>query len=96
MILGIVAGEASGDRLGAGLMAAVRRRRGDVRFIGVGGELMRAEGLECVAGMDRLAVNGFIEPVKRLPDLVGILRELVRTYARVQPDAFVGVVLNGC
>ena len=94
MILGIVAGEPSGDRLGAGLMAAIRRRRPDVRFVGIGGERMLAEGLECVVAMDRLAINGFVEPIRRLPDLVAILRTLLATYRREAPDAFIGVDFN--
>ena len=94
MILGILAGEPSGDRLGAGLMAAIRRRREDVRFVGIGGPMMMAEGLEQVAAMERLSVNGFIEPVKRLPDLVRILRLLLRTFRDLEPDAFIGVDFN--
>lgn len=98
MILGILAGEPSGDRLGAGLMAALRRvleaRGEEVRFVGIGGPRMLAEGLEPVADMDRLSINGFVEPVKRLPDLVRILRTLLDTYRRLEPDAFIGVDFN--
>jgi lipid-A-disaccharide synthase len=95
MILGILAGEPSGDRLGAGLMAAVRKQhRGPVRFVGIGGPLMLAEGLESVVEMDRLSINGFIEPVKRLPDLVRVLRTLLATYRDLDLDAFIGVDFN--
>ena len=65
MILGILAGEPSGDRLGAGLMAAMKRRQPEIRFVGIGGPLMVAEGLEILVPMDRLTMNGFIEPLKR-------------------------------
>lgn len=75
-------------------MRAVRARRPDVRFVGIGGPLMLQEGLECLVPMERLAVNGFIEPVKRLPELVGILRKLLRTYRQLQPQAFIGVDFN--
>ncbi|MCB1683259.1 MAG: lipid-A-disaccharide synthase [Pseudomonadales bacterium] len=94
MIFGIVAGEASGDRLGAGLMRVLRQRQPGVRFVGIGGPLMLAEGLESLAHMDRLAVNGFVEPVRRLPDLVRLLRLLYRTFTQQQPTAFIGVDFN--
>jgi len=98
MIIGILAGEPSGDRLGAGLMRALKARRrdagGSVRFVGIGGPLMIAEGLECLVPMERLAVNGFVEPVKRLPELIRILRMLLRTYQQSPPDAFIGVDFN--
>ncbi len=94
MIIGILAGEPSGDRLGAGLMHSIRQRHADVRFVGIGGPLMVAAGLEPLVPMERLSVNGFIEPIKRLPDLVRILRLLLRTYSEVKPDAFIGVDFN--
>ncbi len=94
MIIGILAGEPSGDRLGAGLMRAMRSRQPDVRFVGIGGPLMLAEGLECLVPMERLAVNGFIEPVKRLPDLVRILKLLLERYRIEPPAAFIGVDFN--
>lgn len=94
MILGIVAGEPSGDRLGAGLMAAIRKRAPGVRFVGIGGPLMLAEGLESLVAMERLAMNGFVDPVARLPDLVRILRTLLATYRATPPDAFIGVDFN--
>ena len=98
MILGILAGEPSGDRLGAGLMRETRARLGsrgrDCRFVGIGGPLMVNEGLEVLVPMDRLAVNGFVEPVKRLPDLVRILRTLLTSYRELGPSAFIGIDFN--
>jgi len=94
MILGILAGEPSGDRLGAGLMKAVRARRPDVRFVGIGGPLMVEAGLDCLVPMERLSVNGFVEPIRRLPDLVRILKLLLDTYRREAPAAFIGVDFN--
>lgn len=91
---GILAGEPSGDRLGAGLMRAIKARCPDVEFVGIGGPQMIAEGLETLVPMERLAVNGFIEPIKRLPDLIRILRLLLRTFSAQQPDAFIGVDFN--
>ena len=99
MNIGILAGEPSGDRLGAGLMRALKAQcaasgRDPVRFVGIGGPLMLAEGLECLVPMERLAVNGFVEPIRRLPDLVRILRQLLDRYRREPPDAFIGVDFN--
>lgn len=94
MIIGILAGEPSGDRLGAGLMRALRARRRDVHFVGIGGPLMLAEGLECLVPMERLSVNGFVEPVKRLPELVRILRLLLARFRTEQPLAFIGIDFN--
>ncbi|MAT82715.1 MAG: lipid-A-disaccharide synthase [Gammaproteobacteria bacterium] len=92
--IGILAGEASGDNLGRGLMAALKARHGDVRFVGVGGPGMAAEGLESLAGMDELAVNGFVDPIRRLPALLRLLRHLIRRFDAEQPAVFVGVDFN--
>jgi len=89
-----VAGEASGDALGAGFMAAFRERYPDARFVGIGGAAMLREGLDCLVSMERLQVNGFVDPIRRLPELVAILRRLLREYDRVRPDVFVGVDFN--
>ncbi len=78
--VGIVAGEASGDILGARLMAAIRERRPDACFAGVGGEGMLAEGLDSLAPLEALSVNGFKDPLLRLPSLVRLLRALRRRF----------------
>jgi lipid-A-disaccharide synthase len=92
--IGILAGEASGDQLGRGLMAELKRQYPGARFIGIGGAGMIGEGLECLAPIDRLAVNGFVDPFLRLPDLVRLLRLLLRRFDAVRPDVFVGVDFN--
>lgn len=92
--IGIVAGEASGDTLGAGLMMALTRRYPDCTFTGIGGDRMLEQGLQSLVPMERLAVNGFVDPLKRLPDLVRILRLLVRTFTDDPPQVFVGVDFN--
>ena len=94
LTIGIVAGEASGDRLGAGLMRALSRRIDGVRFVGVGGEAMRSAGLESLADMDALAVNGFTEPLVKLPSLVRLLFGLRRSLLAERPAAFIGVDFN--
>ncbi len=93
-IIGILAGEASGDVLGRGLMRALQRRHPDARFVGIGGPGMVAEGLESLVPMDRLAVNGFVDPVRRLPDLLAILRLLLHAYGTLRPDVFIGIDFN--
>ncbi len=94
LTIGMVAGEASGDNLGRGLMAELKRRYPDARFLGIGGPGMLAEGLESLVPMDRLAVNGFVDPLRRLPELLRILRLLLRTFDARRPDVFVGVDFN--
>jgi lipid-A-disaccharide synthase len=94
MLIGILAGEASGDRLGAGLMRRLRRDLPSAEFVGVGGELMLAEGLQPVAPMDVFAMNGFAEPVRFLPRLVRVLRRLLSCYKQDKPVAFIGVDFN--
>lgn len=92
--IGIVAGESSGDALGSGLMRAIARHVPDVQFSGIGGERMLAEGLDGRADMSRLNVNGFVDPLKRLPDLLGILRDLATHFSETPMDAVVGVDFN--
>jgi lipid-A-disaccharide synthase len=92
--VGILAGEASGDALGAGLMAALKERHPQIRFVGIGGPRMVAQGLDSLVPMDRLSVNGLVDPIKRLPDLLGVLRLLLRRYQALCPDVFVGVDFN--
>lgn len=90
--VGIVAGEASGDLLGAELMAALRHRDSDLQFVGVGGPRMDAEGLCALQSIDRFSMNGFVEPLLRIPDLFGLLNELAAKLATV--DVMVGVDFN--
>ncbi len=63
----IIAGEPSGDKLGAALMAGLRTEAGAVEFHGIGGPLMAGEGLESLVPMDRLSVMGIAEVLPRLP-----------------------------
>ena len=92
--IGIVAGEASGDILGGRLMAAIRERQPDVQFSGVGGDTMLAEGLEALAPLSALSVNGIKDPLLRLPSLYRLLRRLVAHFVGEGVDAVVGVDFN--
>ncbi|HJU24971.1 MAG TPA: lipid-A-disaccharide synthase [Casimicrobiaceae bacterium] len=89
--IGIVAGEASGDALGAMLIEAVRRRRPGVRFIGIAGPKMQSGGCEMVAPLERLAVRGFTEVVAHLPGLVALRRDLARRLTASRIPLFVGI-----
>lgn len=89
--VGIVAGEASGDILGASLIRALREKHGDVIVEGIGGPLMLAEGCHSFFPQDRLAVMGLIEPLKRLRELLGIRRFLREHFRANPPDVFVGI-----
>ncbi len=92
--IGMLAGEASGDNLGAGLMGALQRRHGDLRFVGIGGARMTGQGHDTLASMERLAVNGFKDPILKLPQLVRLLLDLRRYFIANPPAVFVGVDFN--
>ncbi|MFT3905494.1 MAG: lipid-A-disaccharide synthase [Steroidobacteraceae bacterium] len=87
----LVAGETSGDLLGAALMAALRARRPDVQFIGVAGPRMRAQGCELLADSEQLAVMGLFEVLAHLPRLLVLRAQLRRQILAAEPDVFVGV-----
>ncbi len=89
--IGIVAGEASGDILGCSLMKAIKSRHADVQFEGIGGPLMIAEGFHSHVPMDRLSVMGLVEPLKRLPELLRIRREIKEHFIAEPPDLFLGI-----
>ncbi len=93
--LGIVAGEASGDLLGAGLMQAFVALGVEAQFVGVGGPAMRSAGLDTLFDTERLAMNGFFEPLRRLPELLRLRRQLLGTFARSGVQGFVGIDFNG-
>jgi lipid-A-disaccharide synthase len=89
--IGIVAGEASGDALGAALIDAVRRRQPSVRFAGIAGPRMEAAGCEAWAPLERLAVRGFAEVVAHLPGLISLRRDVARRFIAARVPVFVGV-----
>jgi lipid-A-disaccharide synthase len=94
LIIGILAGEPSGDNLGAGLMHACREACPEIEFVGVGGPRMLDEGLVALAPMDELTAHGFAEPFKRFPSLVKTLRILLHHYRAEPPAAFLGIDFN--
>jgi lipid-A-disaccharide synthase len=91
MRIGLLAGEASGDILGAGLIQALKQRYPHAVFEGIGGPLMIAQGLSSQAPMERLSVMGLVEPLKRLPELLRIRRNLIQHFLQNPPDVFIGI-----
>jgi lipid-A-disaccharide synthase len=89
--IALCAGEASGDLLGASLMRALRTRRPDLRFVGIGGPAMRGAGLECWFAASELAVMGLAEVLRHLPRLLRLRREFLMRLKRLRPAVFVGI-----
>ncbi len=89
--VGIVAGESSGDQLGAALIGALRARAPDVRCFGVAGPKMIAAGCEAWAQAEELAVMGLAEVLPHLPRLLRLRASLVRRFAEERPHVFVGI-----
>jgi lipid-A-disaccharide synthase len=94
LTIALVAGELSGDNLGGPLMRALRQHYPQVRFVGIGGPQMINQGLECWTDIDDLSVNGFVEPLKRLPSLLKILFSTRDKIVASQADCFIGVDFN--
>jgi len=89
--VGLVAGEASGDTLGADLIEALRRRAPDAQFFGVAGPKMQAAGCLCWEPAESFAVMGLFEVLKDLPRLMKLLSRISRMFLKERPDVFVGI-----
>lgn len=87
----LVAGEASGDILGANLIAHLKALQPDAVFEGVGGPLMQAQGFKSIVPMDRLSVMGLVEVLGRLRELLGIRKRLYQSCLSNPPTAFIGI-----
>ena len=91
MHIGIVVGEASGDILGASLIQALQKKFPSCQFSGIGGQRMIDLGFHSLYPQDRLAVMGFVEPLKRLPELLSIRRSLYQYFLDQAVDVVIGI-----
>lgn len=91
VVIGIVAGEASGDLLGSHLIAALKAARPDLKFVGIGGPRMKSAGMEILFPMEKLAVNGYVEVLRHYFEIVGIRRKLRAYFLDNRPDLFIAV-----
>ena len=91
IVIGIVAGEASGDLLGSHLIAALKKVRPDLKFIGIGGPRMQSAGMEILFPLEKLAVRGYVEVLRHYFEIVGIRRKLRAYFLAHRPDLFIAI-----
>ncbi len=91
MLIYLVAGEASGDILGAGLMSSLKLRFPDAKFKGIGGPLMQAQGLDCYYPFERLSVMGILPILKRYFELLQMRKRLRNHIIEESADCFIGI-----
>ncbi|MFQ5754638.1 MAG: lipid-A-disaccharide synthase [Acidiferrobacterales bacterium] len=91
MRIGVVAGEVSGDLLGAGLMRALKKRIPGVRFEGVCGDHMEAEGCKGMFPMEWLSIIGLMEAFGKFPQIRWMRNDLIRHFLSDPPDLFIGI-----
>ena len=90
-LVALVAGEASGDLLGAHLIAALRGHLPDARFVGIGGPKMEAAGFEAWWPAEKLAVHGYADALRHYREIAGIRRQLMGRLFDAAPDVFIGI-----
>lgn len=89
--IAIIAGEASGDILGAGLVVALKDRYPDAEFYGIGGDLMIRKGFRSLVAMEQLSVMGLVEVLGRLRSLMALRKRLIADFIANPPDVFIGI-----
>jgi len=91
MDIGLVAGEASGDLLGAHFIAALKKTRPNLHVAGIAGPRLIESGVKAVYPSDKLAVNGYVEVLRHLPELLWIRSRITRYFLQERPRVFVGI-----
>ncbi|XXQ68170.1 lipid-A-disaccharide synthase [Neisseriaceae bacterium B1] len=91
LLIALSAGEASGDLLGAHLIEAIKAQRPDAQFIGIAGPRMIAAGCQSLFDQERLAVRGYVEVIKRLPEILRIRKQLIEEMILRRPNVFIGI-----
>ncbi|MEO6976212.1 MAG: lipid-A-disaccharide synthase [Gallionella sp.] len=91
VVIGIVAGEASGDLLGSHLITALKAVRPELKFVGIGGPRMKSAGMKILFPMERLAVNGYVEALRHYFEIAGIRRKLRAYLLENRPDVFIAI-----
>jgi lipid-A-disaccharide synthase len=89
--IGIVAGEASGDILGSGLIKAIKQKYPNATFEGIAGPLMLADGCKTSYAMEELSVMGLVEVLGRLRRLMYVRKQLAQHFIDNPPDVFIGI-----
>jgi len=89
--IGIVAGEASGDILGANLIKALKSKYSEIEFVGIGGPKMMEQGCISMVPMEKLSVMGIVEVLKQIRPLLDIRRRLIKHFIQSPPDIFIGI-----
>lgn len=89
--LGVVAGEASGDLLGAHFVRALKQMHPDLRATGIAGPRLVDAGVEALYPSEKLAVNGYVEVLRHLPELLWIRSRITRHFLQERPRVFVGI-----
>ncbi len=91
LTIALVAGEDSGDQLGAALISSLKRRYPGCRFVGIGGERMRKRGMDCWWDCSELAIFGLFEVFNHLFRIWSLRQDLTRRLIALKPDVFVGI-----
>ena len=91
MLVYLIAGEASGDALGAGLMNALKVKNPEIKFAGIGGEAMEKVGLKSLFPYNELSLMGFLEILSHIPKILCRLKQTLADIASKKPDVIVSI-----